>query len=208
MANGDGNTAATNTALAGTNIDLGGVPSQFYAGGFHNFNPASGQLDVAQLVNYPAACRARRASRCSGTIRTICARRNWTSADLHQQRHDHRHGHVGDVRSDQLAAVAVVRARHVVCDPGDRDSGDIDGIVSVIDSGGNVIINQDTGTDETVTFSPPTSGQYSIKVSRYASTTGTFSLTINTAHGVAGVTTDVNLLAFRVDTGALSRPRR
>ena len=47
--NGVGVTAATNTALVGTNIDLTGVPPNLYQGGFHNFNP-NGQ-DVACLWN-------------------------------------------------------------------------------------------------------------------------------------------------------------
>ena len=51
--NGTGLTAAAgNSALAGTNINLANVPTNLYAGGFHNFNP-SGGLDVAQTVNIP-----------------------------------------------------------------------------------------------------------------------------------------------------------
>ena len=49
--NGAGLTAATNSALVGTNINLNGVPANLYAGGFHNFNANAGQLDVAQLTN-------------------------------------------------------------------------------------------------------------------------------------------------------------
>src|SRR5262249_22789286 len=49
--NGTGMTAATNSALGNTNIDLTGVDPSLYAGGFHNFNPNTGQLDVAQLCN-------------------------------------------------------------------------------------------------------------------------------------------------------------
>src|SRR5947199_9775088 len=36
--NGNGLTAATNTALNNTNINLTTVPPELYAGGFHNFN--------------------------------------------------------------------------------------------------------------------------------------------------------------------------
>ena len=55
VANGTGLTAAAgNTALAGTNINLANVPTNLYAGGFHNFNPVAGQLDVAQTVNIAA----------------------------------------------------------------------------------------------------------------------------------------------------------
>ena len=49
VVNGTGLTAATNSALVGTNINLAGVDSALYAGGFHNFN-ANG-LDVAQTIN-------------------------------------------------------------------------------------------------------------------------------------------------------------
>ena len=40
-------------ALDGTNINLAGVPTNLYQGGFHNFNPDPGQQDVAQTVNVP-----------------------------------------------------------------------------------------------------------------------------------------------------------
>ena len=43
VANGTGLTfAGGNVALANTNIDLTGVPTELYAGGFHNFNPTPG----------------------------------------------------------------------------------------------------------------------------------------------------------------------
>ena len=42
-------------ALDGTNINLTGVPTNLYQGGFHNFNPNPGQQDVAQTVNVPAS---------------------------------------------------------------------------------------------------------------------------------------------------------
>ena len=41
-------------ALDGTNINLAGVPTNLYQGGFHNFNPNPGQQDVAQTVNVPS----------------------------------------------------------------------------------------------------------------------------------------------------------
>jgi len=81
-------------------------------------------------------------------------------------------------------------------------SGNFDGIVSIFDSSNNLIVSQDTGTDETVTFYPPVTDQYHITVAPFSTTSGNFTLTINTANGVAGVTTDLNLLVFRADTGA------
>ena len=56
--NGTGVTAATNAALVGTNIDLTGVPTGLYSGGFHNFNPTPGAQDVAALWNMPTATTA------------------------------------------------------------------------------------------------------------------------------------------------------
>src|SRR5207253_2752540 len=75
-------------------------------------------------------------------------------------------------------------------------SGDFDGIISVIDPNGNTVLTQDTGTDEVVTFFPSITGQYKIKVDHFASTTGSFTLDVNTGTASALVTTDLNLLAF------------
>src|SRR5438477_3452736 len=47
--NGKGLTAATNTALKNTNINLAGVPLELYAGGFHNFAPS--KLDISLTIN-------------------------------------------------------------------------------------------------------------------------------------------------------------
>src|SRR5436305_7961270 len=56
VANGAGLTAATNGALANTNINLAGVDPALYAGGFHNFNPNG--LDVAQTINTASDAQA------------------------------------------------------------------------------------------------------------------------------------------------------
>jgi hypothetical protein len=54
--NGSGLTSVTNTALANTNINLATVPTNLYAGGFHNFNPSADptKQEVAQTVNVPS----------------------------------------------------------------------------------------------------------------------------------------------------------
>ena len=57
-------------------------------------------------------------------------------------------------------------------------------------------MTQDTGTDEVVVFFPSISGQYKIKVDHFASTTGSFTLDVNTASGTPLVSTDLNLLIF------------
>ncbi len=41
---------ADGSATDGTNIDLSSVPPELYAGGFHDFNPAPGDKDIAQSV--------------------------------------------------------------------------------------------------------------------------------------------------------------
>jgi hypothetical protein len=197
--NGTGNTAATNTALAGTNIDLTGVPAGLYAGGFHNFNPATGELDVAQLVNMPTTAQS--------------SEMQWD--DPYDQRDlvlgpqifsatGTIGGAVTSVTFDATTTPALPPftqgTPYVIQET--ATSGDFDGIVSIYDASNTLIVNQDTGTDETVQFYPPTSGQYRIVITPYSTTTGSFTLTVNTAEGTAGVTTDLNLLVFRADTGA------
>jgi len=198
--NGSGLTAATNSALVGTNIDLTGVPANLYAGGFHNFNPATGQLDVAQLVNMPTAAQS--------------SEMQWddpydqSALVLNQPPIYSNSGTIGgaitSVTFDQTSTPALPvftqGTPYVIQET--ATSGNFDGIVSIYDAANNLIVNQDTGTNETVTFYPPTSGQYHITITAYSTTAGNFNLVINTAAGSAGVTTDLNLLVFRADTGA------
>jgi len=203
--NGVGMTAATNTALAGTNIDLTGVPPELYAGGFHNFNPAAGQLDVAQLVNYPPLGSVQNSQ---GT------EMQWD--DPYDQRDPVPNdppiysatGSIGggttSVTFDETSTPPLPTFDHgtpyIIKET--ATGGDLDGIVEIYDAANNLLLSQDTVTDEVVAFYPPVSGQYHIKVLPFGSTTGSFSLTVNTAQGSAGVTTDLNLLVFRADTGA------
>ncbi|MEO7431922.1 MAG: choice-of-anchor X domain-containing protein [Dokdonella sp.] len=197
---GTGVDASTNSALANTNINLTGVPAALYAGGFHNFNPLPGQLDVAQLVNMPAANQN--------------AEMQWDDpydqrpAVLDQPAIYSATGTIStavpsvtfDATSTPPLPVFTHGTVYVIQET--AISGDIDGIVNIYDASNTLIVSQDTGTDETVQFYPPTTGQYRIVIGRFATTAGTFSLTINTAQATAGVTTDLNLLVFRADTGA------
>ena len=80
-------------------------------------------------------------------------------------------------------------------------SGNFDGIVSITDSMGVVLVDQDSGTDEVVTFFPPATGIYTVTVRRFGTTSGNFNLVVNTATGSPLLTTDLNLLIFRSDTG-------
>ncbi|MDQ6655258.1 MAG: S8 family serine peptidase [Verrucomicrobiota bacterium] len=192
--NGNGVTAGTNAALVGTNIDLTGVPTNLYQGGFHNFSPNGGQ-DVAQLWNMPTAAQS--------------TEMQWDDPY--------------DIREPVLNQPAIYQNTGTIDTAGTpvvftnippftqgtgyvinvaATSGDLDVIVDLIDQNGTTVVSQDTGTDEVVTFYAPTSGQYSIRITRFASTSGNFTIKINTTNSPGAVTTDFNLLVFRADTGA------
>ena len=209
--NGTGLTAATNTALAHTNINLASVPTELYAGGFHNFDSSGdpNKQDVAQTVNVPSLA--------------VLAQFLLTDFFVIMQWDDpydasdpvlgpliyHNTGNI-----DGLATMSVTYdntstpplppftagTEYVITEK--ATSGDFDGIISIIDPNGTTVLTQDTGTDEVVVFFPSISGQYKIKVDRFASTTGSFTIDVNTANGVAGVSTDLNLLVFDTATGA------
>ncbi len=187
---------ADSNALVGTNINLTGVPTNLYAGGFHNFNPNPGQQDIAALWNMPTGSPGATEMQWddpydirdpilnqpaiysnSGTIDNTTTTVNFNDIPVFNQG-------VGYVINTK------------------GTSGDIDTVVMLIDPDGNTVVNQDTGVDETVYFYAPRSGQYRITVGRYSTTIGSFTITINTTQTPASVTTDLNLLVFRADTGA------
>jgi hypothetical protein len=198
--NGTGVTAATNTALANTNIDLTGVPTNLYAGGFHNFNPVPGQLDVAQLVNVAA----------NNTVPTTL---EWN--DPYDQNGGVTLGPQIYTNTGNFVATPVVfdntstpplptfvagQAYRIV----EQATGgsNYDAVVSVIKPDSTVLLTQDTGVDETVTFTAPVSGQYKLSFDHFGTTTGTFSFTVYTATVTPLVVSDWNLLAFNTVTGA------
>jgi hypothetical protein len=188
--NGSGLKADTNVALAGTNIDLTGVDPNLYAGGFHNFNPNG--LDVAQLMNT------------GGSSRRLVFQWN----DPY------------DVTPPQIieppifeADGASVAGSEMTFTPSpfvagqayvitvNATSGDFDAIVRVTDPNNRVIIDQDTGVDEVVTFFAPISGQYKITVHPFAAqppifTSGSYHVKVNNATGTGRITQDFNLLFF------------
>ncbi len=195
--NGTGTTSATNTALVNTNINLTGVPANLYAGGFHNFNPTPGQTDVAQLVNYNYTGTSPPA-----TVMQWNDPYDTRDLTLNQPPIYSNSGTISaatttvsfDGASAPPLPTFTAGAAYVITET--ATSGDLDAIISIFDAGNNLILSQDTGADETVNFYPPTSGQYKITVGRFQTTTGNFNLTVNTAVGTAGVTTDLNLLVF------------
>jgi hypothetical protein len=194
--NGAGVKADTNSALAGTNIDLTGVDPALYAGGFHNFNPNG--LDVAQTINtgsdapfvfqwndpYDVAAPT--------IIQPPIFQGDGTSAG----------GSSVDFSPPPLTAgqAYVITENATNLTPGEN----FDAIVRVTDPTGHVLLDQDTGVDEVVTFFAPSSGQYKITVHPFSTdvggvgvpTHGSFHIKVNNASGIARITQDFNVLFF------------
>ncbi|HEX8076521.1 MAG TPA: S8 family serine peptidase, partial [Chthoniobacterales bacterium] len=192
--NGSGLTSVTNTALAGTNINLAGVDPAVYAGGFHNFNPGAGQ-DVAQTINTssdeffvfqwndpydvsPPVIIGPPIFDADGTS-AACSEMDFFPPPL-------------------TAGQAYVITEFATPQ---NMTEDFDAIVRVTDPNGHVLVDQDTGVDEVVTFFAPVSGQYKITVHPFAAnppvcTQGNYHIRVNNASGVARITQDFNVLLF------------
>lgn len=77
-----------------------------------------------------------------------------------------------------------------------------DAIVTILDPvGGTAVAATDTGTDETVFFTPTQTGNYTVRITAFNNTTGAYSVGVF-ANSAPGVTTQYNVLFFRQDTGA------
>ena len=193
-----GTTSADCPALVGTNINLAGVPTAFYQGGFHNFNPTPGQQDVACLWNLGNS--------------TPAAEMQWddpydnSDPSVNQPPFYTNSGNVGATPVD-FTGISFPNAspqQYVIFVTHQASSPNMDAVVTVTRESDNLqIYRQDTGTDETCIFYPPTAGTYKISVARFdASSGGNFDIKIHTANGSPIMTTDLNLLVFRADTGA------
>jgi hypothetical protein len=197
--NGTGVTAATNSALVGTNINLTGVDPALYAGGFHNFNPSAGQQDVAQLFNSSSDPQA--------------AVFQWNDPyDVSAPNLINPPLFEGDGMSTAGAEVSFgpfsFTAGHlyVIAETatGSPPVDDFDGIVRITDSQGHVIVDQDTNVDEVVTFFAPATDNYTVTVHPYGQnppvyTHGPFHVKINLGTNIASITQDFNLLFFKTD---------
>ncbi len=192
--NGTGNTAATNTALVNTNIDLTGVPTELYQGGFHNFNPKPGQQDVAQTWALPSG----------GQVFVV----QWddpydqnTQANLGSVLEHFTGNHTGTTQTFQFTSSFIVNHLYEV-DVYATGGSNFDAIVTITGPTGVIVDHQDTTIDEQVRFFAPANGgpnTYSVSVDRYSTTTGTFAVDLYEANGFVGgplVSTDVNVLAF------------
>lgn len=185
-------------------IVLANVPANLYAGGFHNFTGDPNNPDFAQTVNVPNSAVLAQFlltdfflifqwdDPYDATVPTLNEPPIWSSS--------------GSIDGTTTMSVTFDNTSNPPLPPFNQGtayvitehqtSGDFDAIIKVIDPNGNTIIDQDTGVDETVTFFPQISGQYKIEVDRFATTSGSFSIQVNTTNAVPLVTTDLNLLVF------------
>lgn len=205
VANGAGLTAATNSALVGTNINLTGVDPALYAGGFHNFNPAAGQQDVAQLFNSESDPQAAVFQWNDAYDTSVPALGPIVFGPVTG---DSEGGGSVDYQVNLTAGQEYVITEMATPQ---TPAENFDAIVAVIDPSSKTIIDQDTGVDETVVIFAPVTGTYTIHVHPFATTPpviggpidvptqGHFSLQVNTASGVSRITQDFNLLFFKTD---------
>lgn len=196
VANGDGLTAATNSALVGTNINLANVPPAFYAGGFHNFNPAPGAQDVAQLVNDPSS---------NGSTPTVL---QWnepydqTATPNNEMLIWTQNGTY--TNADITYTIPVSLTAGVIYELDEIANGDgFDGAITILDPSGNVVVpRQDNAIDEVVRFKAPVTGTgYQVIVGHYSTTMGAFTLNLYSTTGYSGntVQTQIRLLVFDVN---------
>ncbi len=218
--NGLGLTAATNTALAGTNINLANVPAALYAGGFHDFvgGTAGVSPQVAQLVNFPNANTLSYEYGLNtvpvvlqwndpfdSTVPTYDPSAFFTNSGTITYNPDTQQT---DASSFQLALTGGQEC-YLVATPaaGPTTLGlqPLDAVVTVYDSNGTVLLQTDNnsiGQAEYVFFSPPTTGVYTVTITGFEDLVhgkfadGSFTLNAYHANGTARITQDLNLLVF------------
>ena len=181
-------------ALDGTNINLAGVPTNLYQGGFHNFNPKAGEQDVAQTVNVPASPPATNFQWDDPYNQVL----NFDPNPIYTA-----HAVYTNMELDFVTPSLTAGQNYVITVTADEGSS-FDAIVTIKDPNGNVIVNmQDTGTDETINLFPPITGPYTIAVTNFGGTTGAF--TVNVYNGFnPQLSTDFNLLTFDLEGNYLS----
>ncbi len=184
------NVPNTPAALNGTNINLTGVPTNLYQGGFHNFNP-NGQ-DVAQTVNVTSNPPATNFQWDDPYNQTV----SFDTPAIYTA-HGTSDG-TTTTPSSFTTPVLTAGQNYVITVTADPGSG-FDAIVTIKDPNGNIVVNmQDTGTDETVNFFPPTTGAYTIIVDIFGNSTGAFTVNVYTGNNPQ-ITTDFNILVFDLD---------
>ena len=198
VTNGTGLTAAAgNTALAGTNINLANVPTNLYAGGFHNFNPNG--LTVAQTVNIAANNTVPlefqwndpydQNTAATGATQIASGSGTYTNAPVYFT----------------ITTPVTAGTKYQIVETANGDG--FDAIVSVYKSDGVTLIAgpQDTGVDETIRFSAPANDTgFVYEVAAYSTTTGAFTYTASSFTGFStpSISTSISVLVFNLTTGA------
>lgn len=189
-----GSPSELSAAIAGTNLNFTGVDPSLYAGGLHNFRTDGGQ-DVAQTVSQGETTSASNVSFQWDDPYDVDPP-SYNPTPIYTNT-----GTINDATPVDFPVNLTAGTQYRISIT--QTSGDFDAIFSLIDPNGIPIINlQDTGVDEEAFVFASTTGTHIIRVTRFASTTGGFNLAVNVASGVQRVTTDLNLLFFRTDTGA------
>jgi len=200
--------AAAKAAATAAGLNLNGVDPALYAGGFHNFNPSAGHIDITQTFNSendPQAAVFQWTDPYDTTVPTL------VNPPLYSTTGDSEPAPGGNPETTFTIPTALTAGHaYVVTEqamPQDP-SENFDAIVAIIDPNGNTILDQDTGVDETVVFFAQTSGTYKVRVHPFAttppiigqpavSTRGHYSLVVNDTIGaVPRITQDFNLLFF------------
>ncbi|MEP7015682.1 MAG: S8 family serine peptidase [Verrucomicrobiota bacterium] len=199
VANGPGATANTNINLSTVPANLQGL----YAGGFHNFKADGGQ-DIAQTINTASDAQAF-IFQWNDPYDTSAP--NLIEPPIFQ----------GDGTSTAGSEVSfgpfqfTAGQLYVIAEtatPG-LPTDNFDGIVRITNSQGAVLVDQDTGVDETVMFFSPATDSYTITVHPYGQmppvyTQGSFHVKINGATNVSRITQDFNCLFFDMSGNFIS----
>lgn len=186
------------SATDGTNLNLAGVPPELYAGGFHNFNPAPGQKDIAQSV-------------------LIGGSSTGTSAAIFDFQWDDAYnvnpstiganivngtGTVPPGGSDDFTFPGTAGDCVQISVSDHPDATAFDSIIELIAPDGSSIITQDTGSDEVLVIGLDQTGTYTVRVTQFGDQTGgDYDYSVDEV--IDGcqqlVTTDFNILFFNGD---------
>ncbi|MEO7166699.1 MAG: S8 family serine peptidase [Chthoniobacterales bacterium] len=187
----DGN--ATN----GTNINLAGVPPEFYAGGFHNFN-SGGQQDIAQSVLIGGSSTGTSAAIFdfqwddAYNVNPVTIGDNLVSGT----------GTVPPGGSDDFTFPGTSGDCVQISVSANSATPTFDSIIELIAPDGTSIITQDTGADEVLVISLGQTGTYTVRVTQFGDPTGgmydySVDKVINGCQQL--ITTDFNMLFFTGD---------
>jgi hypothetical protein len=176
-------------------LNFSTVPPALFAGGFHNFR-TDGGVDIAQTISgggnisfqwddpYDVTAPSFDPTpffQASGSSNSTTVPTNFTLPNL--------------VAGQQYRVTVVANPPP----PGNP----FDAVVDIYDPNDNLVLHQDTGTDEEIFFFASIPGNYRVAVTAFtAATGGSFDIKAFNASGTQRITTDYNILFFNSTTGA------